>query len=69
MHKATHLVQKNKFVCYLPEKKLTQPPTLHMQGTPIRLTTQHKFLCLILDAPYLNWKTHIEYFIIVCLKN
>ena len=26
----------------------------------IRLTTQHKFLSLILDALYLNWKAQIE---------
>ena len=39
-----------------------------MQDIRIRLTTQHRFLGLILDAPYLNWNAHIENLITVCLR-
>ena len=58
-----------KSVCMLfTRKKLSQPPSLYMQGISIRLTTQHRFLGLILDAPYLNWNAHIENLITVCLR-
>ena len=58
-----------KSVCMMfTRKKLTQPPILKMQGKNIRLTTQHKFLGLILDAPYLNWNAHIDNLVTVCVK-
>ena len=61
------LSPKNQFLCY-SHGKGSQLPTLQTQGTNIRLSTQHEFLALILDAPYLNWKAHIDNLITVCLE-
>ena len=49
-------------------KKLTCPPILYLNSTPINLVTSQKFLGLILDAPFLTWRKHINYIKAVCNK-
>ena len=58
-------VLKSSFMIFT-RKKLMCPPTLYVNSTSINLVTSQKFLGLILDAPFLIWRKHIEYVKTVC---
>ena len=45
-----------------------QEPALFLDGIPIQSASTYKFLGMILDAPLLTWKHHIEYLIVSCNK-
>ncbi len=58
---------KTAFMCFT-RKRIQRIPVLKYNEIPIKLTKNHKFLGLILDAPLLTWKGHINQLKETCTK-
>ena len=49
-------------------RKRNHPPVLHMNGVNLRYVKAQRLLGVILDAPRLTWKSHIDHLVADCCR-